>query len=338
MPTVRLVDVAERAGVSIKTVSNVVHDHPYVRAELRARVQAAIDELGYRPNVTARRLATGRTGTISIAVPSIDVPYFGEICQALDRRLRAHELRSAIEQTLADRDAESAVLEQREQGLVDGVIFHPVALTPEDLADRQAGFPMVLIGEGPAPASIDHVMIDNVVAAQQATASLLSAGRRRIAFLGYNRPKPSETTGQRLRGYQQAIHAAGLKLDRKLYLRVDNYAPESGRLAVHEATERGIDFDGIVCRDDLLALGALHGLAELGRRVPDDVAVIGWDDLAIAAHLTPPLTSIAPDKEAIARRATQLLLERMNGYHGPGRHEIVGHRLIVRGSSGADRP
>ncbi|HEY9292430.1 MAG TPA: LacI family DNA-binding transcriptional regulator [Microlunatus sp.] len=334
MRTVRLVDVAERAGVSIKTVSNVVHDHPYVRPELRAKVQAAIDELGYRPNMTARRLATGQTGTISIALPAIDVPYFGEICQAFDRSLRTHKLRTVIDQTLADRDAEQAVLDQRDHGLVDGVIFHPVALTPEDLADRQAGFPLVLIGEGPSPAGIDHVMIDNIAAATEVAASLLAGGRRRIAFLGHNRRKLSHTTGQRLEGYKRAIHQAGLKLDRRLYLRVDNYAPESGRQAVHEAVERGISFDAIMCRDDLLALGAMHGLAELGRKVPDDVAVIGWDDLQIAAHLTPTLTSVAPDKTEIANLATRLLLERINGYHGPGRHEIVPYRLISRDSSG----
>ena len=330
---VRLRDVAERAGVSIKTVSNVVHDHPYVRPELRARVQSAIDELGYRPNVSARRLVTGQTGTIAIAVPGIDVPYFSEICRALDQQLHTHDLRSAIDQTLNDRDAEQAVLDQREHGLVDGVIFHPVALTPEDLADRTAGFPLVLIGEGPSPAGIDHVMIDNIAAAEEATNSLLAGGRRRIAFLGHNRRVLSHTTGQRLTGYKQALKAAGLHLDRRLYLRVDDYRPESGRLAVHQAVERGIDFDAIFCRDDLLALGALHALSQLGRRVPEDVAVIGWDDLTIAEHLTPPLSSIAPDKEEIARRSIRLLLERINGYHGPGRHEIAPYRLMVRESS-----
>lgn len=340
MRTVRLVDVAERAGVSIKTVSNVVHDHPYVRAELRARVQAAIDELGYRPNLSARRLVTGHTGTILIAVTSIDVPYFGDLCQRLDRSLRSKGLRIVIEQTYADRDSETAVLDQRERGVVDGVIFHSVALSAEELAVPRSGLPLVLLGEAPAPAGVDHVMIDNIAAAAEATAGLLASGRQRIAFLGHERRGLSNTTGQRLAGYKQAIKAAGMSLDRRLYLRVDDYAPESGRMAVRQAIERGIEFDAVMCRDDLLALGALHGLAELRRSVPDDVAVIGWDDLAIAGHLTPPLSSVAPDKDALARQATRLLIERLNGYHGPGRHELVPYRLVERASSAvsADRP
>lgn len=333
MRTVRLVDVAERAGVSIKTVSNVVHDHPYVRAELRARVQAAIDELGYRPNLSARRLVTGRTGTILVAVTSIDVPYFGDLCQRLDRAVRSQGMQIVIEQTYAARESEAAVLDQRERGLVDGVIFHSVSLSAEELAAHRSGLPVVLLGEAPAPAGVDHVMIDNVAAAAEATTSLLRSGRRRIAFLGHERRGLSHTTGQRLTGYKQAMKAAGMSLDRKLYLRVDNYSPEAGRRSVRDAVDRGIGFDAIMCRDDLLALGALHALADLGRSVPEEVAVVGWDDLAIAAHLTPPLSSIAPDKDALAGQATRLLLERLNGYHGPGRHEIVPYRLIERASS-----
>lgn len=335
MRTVRLVDVAERAGVSIKTVSNVVHDHPYVRPEMRARVQAAIDELGYRPNMSARRLVTGRTGTVLVAVTSIDVPYFGDLCQRLDRALRSIGLQMLIEQTYADPKAERAVLDQRERGLVDGAIFHSVTLSTEELVAARSGLPLVLLGEAPAPPETDHVMIDNVAAAADATESLLASGRRRIAFLGYEHRGLSNTTGQRVAGYKKAIRAAGLKLDRRLYFRVNDYLPESGRRAVHDAVERGSDFDAIMCRDDLLALGALHGLAEVGRKVPDDVAVVGWDDLLIAAHLTPTLTSIAPDKDELARRATRMLADRLDGYTGPGRHELVPYRLMERESSAA---
>lgn len=333
MRTVRLVDVAERAGVSIKTVSNVVHNHPYVRTELRARVQAAIDELGYRPNLSARRLVTGQTGTVLVAVTSIDVPYFGDLCQRLDRALRRNGLRIVIEETFADREAETAVLDQRERGVVDGVVFHSVTLSADELAATVPGLPVVLLGEVPAPATVDHVMIDNVSAAAEATTSLLEGGRRRVAFLGHERGRLSHTTGQRLTGYKQAIKAVGLSLDRRLYLRVDDYSPEAGRRSVDAAIRRGLDFDAVLCRDDLQALGAMHALADLEISVPGEVAVIGWDDLLISEHLTPPLTSVAPDKDALAGLATKLLMERLNGYHGPGRHEIVPHRLVERASS-----
>lgn len=333
MSTPRLIDVAALAGVSMKTVSNVVNGTGSASPATRARVQAAIDELGYRPNATARRLATGQTGTISVAVSSVTVPYFAEISNLLDRAAREARLRVVIEQTHGDRDNELAILAERERGLVDGVIFHPVALTPEDLADRSPGFPLVLLGEGPAPAAIDHVMIDNETAAREMTAHLISRGCRHIAFLGIEGRALTHTTGQRFAGYRQALKAAGLRADRRRYLRIDRYSADEGYRAVADAIDGGIPLDGIVCRDDSLATGALHALHSRGVSVPADVAVTGWDDLIIARHLWPPLTTVGPNKPNIARTALQLLTERVHGYKGPGRHEIVASELVDREST-----
>lgn len=333
MRTPRLTDVAARAGVSMKTVSNVVNGTGSAAPATRARVRAAIEELGYRPNVTARRLATGQTGTISVAVSSVTVPYFAEISHRMDQTARAMRLRVVIEQTDGERDNELAILDQRERGLVDGVIFHPVALTPEDLRDRQPGFPLVLLGEGPAPAAIDHVMIDNEAAAGDITTHLIDRGCRQLVFLGVERGTLTHTTDQRLTGYQQALAAARLDQDRRRHLPVDHYSPDEGYRAVIDAIDSGLQIDGIVCRDDSLAIGVLHALHVRGRAVPDDVAVAGWDDLNISRHLWPPLTTIQPDKASLADTAIRLLAERIGGHTGPGRHEIAGAQLIEREST-----
>lgn len=333
MSTPRLTDVAIRAGVSMKTVSNVVNGKGSASPATRARVQAVIEELGYRPNVTARRLATGQTGTISVAVSSVTVPYFAEISKRLDQVAREQQLRVVIEQTHGDRHNELAVLEERERGLVDGVIFHPVSLTPEDLASQRPGFPLVLLGEGPAPEGVDHVMIDNVAAAREVTLHLIGRGCREVAFLGTEGQVLSHTTGQRFDGYKLALRASGIRFDRRLRLPVDRYSAEDGYRAVTEAIESGVAFDGIVCRDDSLAAGALHALHARGVVVPDEVAVAGWDDLIISRHLWPPLTSVEPDKEAIVETALRLLHDRIRGYDAPGRHEIVTSRLVERRST-----
>ncbi|SDT27688.1 LacI family DNA-binding transcriptional regulator [Microlunatus soli] len=333
MSTPRLTDVAVRAGVSMKTVSNVVNGTGSASEATRARVRAAIEELGYRPNVTARRLATGQTGTISVAVSSVTVAYFAELSNRLDQAARKQNLRVVIEQTHGARTNELAILQERERGLVDGVIFHPVSLTPEDLAGQRPGFPLVLLGEGPAPATVDHVMIDNVAAATEITRHLIERGCRRIAFLGAERSGLTHTTGQRFDGYRTALRTAGLRPDPRLRLTVDHYSADNGFRVVTAALEAGIGFDAIVCRDDALAAGALHALHTRGLAVPADVAVAGWDNLIISRHLWPPLTSVEPDKTAIAETALRLLHDRIGGYEGPGRHEIVAAQLLERDST-----
>jgi DNA-binding LacI/PurR family transcriptional regulator len=335
MKRVRLADVAELAGVSTKTVSNVVNDYPHVAPELRRTVQAAIDQLGYRPNLTARRLATGKTGMIALAMPEIDQPYFAELSRHVAEEATRRGYRVIIEQTLGDVDAERAVLSDREAGLVDGVIFHPVRMGTIEIAKLHRHTPLVLLGEATMPVTTDHVMIDNVAAAADSVRHLLFAGRRRIAFLGVVEDDITVSTNQRLLGYQQAVLDAGLALDPDLVLTVPDFSPEASARAVESALVRGLAFDGVVCRDDRFAVGALQTLLRAGIRVPTDVAVVGWDNTAMGRYGTPSLTSVAPDKLQLAEVALELLTERMGGYRGIGRHRIVPHSLAVRESAPA---
>lgn len=336
MPRVRLIDVAERAGVSMKTVSNVVHHYPHVAPDLRARVQAAIDELGYRPNLTARRLATGRTGMIALAMPEIDHPYFSELSRCIAEEATGLGYRVLIEQTLSESTAEHAVLQDREAGLVDGVIFHPVRMGTVEIARLHRDIPLVLLGESAMPVTTDHVMIDNVQAAADGVRHLLAGGRRRIAFLGTVRGDITGSTAQRLLGYQEALIERGLRPDPSLVLTADGFRIEDARDALLSAIAAGLDFDAVMCRDDRFAIGALKALAISGRPVPEQVAVMGWDDTHLAGYSSPALTSVAPDKREIARTALQLLLERIDGHQGVGRHRVVSHGVAVRESTTPD--
>ena len=208
MARVRLADVAALAGVSMKTVSNVVRDYPHVTPEMRKRVQDAIDQLGYRPNLTARRLATGRTGMIALAVPEIDHPYFSELSRHVAEVALERGLRVILEQTLSTSEGEHAVLRDREAGLVDGVIFHPVSMSSLEISRFHRDTPLVLIGEAAVPLTTDHVMIDNVSAAAEATRHLLHLGRRDLVFLGAVRGDVTVTTDRRLEGVQLALEEA----------------------------------------------------------------------------------------------------------------------------------
>jgi DNA-binding LacI/PurR family transcriptional regulator len=331
---VRLEDVAKLAGVSMKTVSNVVHDYPHVSAKTRERVQSAIDELGYRPNRTARTLATGRTGMLALAIPEIDQPYFAEIARHIGEEATRRGYRIIVEQTLNDIEAERAVIRDREEGLVDGVIFQPVRIDTMEIARLRPDTPLVLLGEGARPLTADHVMIDNVAAAREGVEMLLRQGRERIAFLGMVRRDPTESTHLRLLGYQEALLTAHAYADPRLVIETDWFSVDDGVSALQAALDSGARFDAVFCRDDLFAMAALRVLERAGMRVPADVAVLGWDDTALARYSTPALSSISPDKEAIARAALDLLEDRMGGFDGVGRHRIVSHTIVQRGTTG----
>jgi len=183
------------------------------------------------------------------------------------------------------------------------------------------------------PVMTDHVMIDNVAAALDSTRHLLASGCRRIAFLAVIDDDITGSTSQRLIGYQQALIEAGVALDPTLVFTAAEFTAEAGVRSVAEAIDRGVAFDGVVCRDDRFAIGALKALHDAGRAVPGDVAVVGWDNTLLSAYTSPTLSSVAPNKPAIVAAAFDLLEERIAGYRGVGRHVIVGHALEVRESA-----
>jgi DNA-binding LacI/PurR family transcriptional regulator len=335
MAGVRLQDVADHAGVSMKTVSNVVHKHPHVSQAMRERVQRAIDELGYRPNALGRQLATGRTGLLALAFADVRLPYFSELANLVSRAaaLTRPGYRLLLEETEGTVEGERAVLSASEAGLVDGMLFQPSQISSREIAERHGDLPMVLLGEGSAPLGMDRVMIDNVAAAAAATRHIVALGRRRIAFLGHEPGSLSSTSRLRIMGYQEGLEQSGLAADPALLISSEEITPAASAASLGAAIERGLEIDGIVCRDDLAALGAVRALQERGILVPDDVAIIGWDNISFTATSFPSISSVAPDLDELARVALEMLGERIAGFDGLGRHRLVDYRLVVRESA-----
>jgi DNA-binding LacI/PurR family transcriptional regulator len=335
MGRVRLEDVARLAGVSMKTVSNVVHRHPHVSTSTRDRVQQAIDELGYRPNAVGRRLATGRTGLLAFAFCDVGLPYFAELVSVVHREAAARGYRLLLEQTSYTLEEERAVLTAGESALVDGILFQPSVMTAVEIAQLRTDVPMVLLGERPAPLTVDHVMIDNVAAATDITMHLAALGRRRIGFLGHEPGRQSATSRQRLLGYQHGLEQAGLRLDMSLLVARDEVTAAGAARALGAALDRGLVVDALVCRDDLAAAGALRALYERGVSVPGEIAVTGWDDVQMASYTHPTLTTVAPDTTELVRVALDLLEERVAGYDGLGRHRLTPYEVRFRESAPA---
>lgn len=339
-------DVARMAGVSPRTVSNVVNGYAHVSPETRKKVQTVIDALGYRANAAARTLRTGRTGIIGLVVPALDQPYFAGLTRAIIREAGASGYTVVVDQTEGDRERERALLRGGPLGAVfDGLILSPLALTPEDLLDSgNRGDPVVLLGEREVRAAFDHVLIDNVAAAREATEHLIAIGRRHLAAIGLQEPDDGHTSSLRKAGFLEAVAAAGRRVELQHLRRVDKVLRASGYEQMLELLDCDPRPDAVFCFTDLMAVGALRACYVRGVKVPDEVAIIGFDDVEEASFTAPSLSTVRPDIDAIARIAVARLLARIEGGDGaPGAAEAftVAHELVVRESTAgpaADAP
>jgi DNA-binding LacI/PurR family transcriptional regulator len=310
---VSLKEIAERAGVSLATVSNVVNGYRPVGAQTRQKVQQAIDELGYAPNLSARHLRRGRTGIIALAIPELNNPYFAELAGAAIREAAGLGYTLVMEDTAAERESELMLLDGARRQIIDGLIFSPVQITREDVLARSSATPMVLIGEGVYDVPHDHIAIDNIAASRIAVRHLAALNRCRIAFIGVRAGDHRQSAQLRLRGYQEALAGVGLPFEPELVASTAQFGRVDGLLAMRQLLALDNPPDAVFGYNDLVAIGAMRAIREAGLRIPEDIAVIGIDDIEEGRFSNPSLTTISPDKEHIARLAVQALIALIEG-------------------------
>ncbi|UWE10600.1 LacI family DNA-binding transcriptional regulator [Actinacidiphila bryophytorum] len=329
-----LKDVAQLAGVSVKTVSNVVNNRPHVTPAMRERVQRAVDALDYRPNLTARHLRKGRTGIIALAVPELGNPYFAELAGAVVDAAARFDYTVLLDHTAGRREQEVLVTQGFRAHVIDGLILSPIELETADLLGRRDDAPLVLLGEREYDAPYDQIAIDNVAAARTAVRHLTGLGRRRIAFLGARRELARQPAHLRLRGWREELTAAGLPHDDTLVAATDGYGRWDGAAAMNALLNRGTQPDAVFAYNDLMALGAMRALSERGLRVPQDVSVVGFDDIEDGRFGAVTLTTVSPDKQAIARLAVERVVARLTGDPQVEPERIQpGYRLVAREST-----
>lgn len=322
-------DVARLAGVSPKTVSNVVNGQVPVRVETRERVQRALDALDYVPNLSARGLRNGRTGVIALALPNLSSAYSAVLAHHVVAGAKRRGWSVQVEETGTHGGRQEAeLLSRAREHLVDGLILNPVLLEASAVQRGVSLPPVVLIGEVDQPVA-DHVWTDNVGAQRTLTRLLLDSGHRRVGVLGVTQ---SATSRLREQGYRRAFVDARLPLDPSLEMRADRWDPEGGYRAVRLWLAAHDPPDALVCFTDALALGALHALAEAGLRVPDDVSVTGYDDVPEAAHYSPPLTTVGFDKAGFAEVVLARLAQRIAEPDAPVTSQSVDFYLVERAS------
>lgn len=335
-------EVAQHAGVSAKTVSNVLNDWPYVSDETRQRVQASIEALGYRQSILAASLRTGRTKTIGMVIPDITNPFFGQVVRGCEDVLYRAGYSILLCNTNEDTVKEQAYLDMLASRGVDGLLLFGAHCSSEELAAAAGEIPIVA-EDSPANGHDTTVIdIDNVAGAALAVGHLLALGHTRIAHLGG--PRDRSAANGRHEGYRQALEraqkATGAGYDPALVIRCTPTMRGGYHAALHLLPNAAPT--ALFCYNDLMAVGAMAACRRLGLRIPEDVAIVGFDDIAIASLVTPMLTTVRVQQYEMGRLAGELLLRRLAGQTAPHSEDASSRvtypvELVVRASCGAQQ-
>jgi LacI family transcriptional regulator len=329
-PTVE--DVANAAGVSTATVSRVLNGLGGVREALRRKVMAAVDRLGYVPNAGARAMMLRRSGTIGAIFPTVDNAIFAKAIDALQRRLAESGLQLLLATSDYDPQTEARQALALLSSGVDGLLLCGCGQSAELLQRlAQRGVPVVHVMTWPAPPGLAAVGFDNRRAMGQAVRYLLDLGHRRIAMLA-GVTQGNDRAAARLAGVREALQAAGLELPPSLLVE-RRYGLAAAREGLRMLMQARPAPTAVVCGNDVLAFGALLEARRLGIDVPAQLSIVGFDDLDLASHLEPALTTVHVPAEAMWRRAADLVLALLRGEPPPPAVEVQ-VSLVVRGSTG----
>jgi LacI family transcriptional regulator len=300
--------VARKAGVSPMTVSRVLNGHPYIADQTRQNVVRAIKELGYVPNRTARTMRTNKTYTIAGVIPDITNPFYPEFERGIQDIADQLDYDLVVYNTDGDLAKERKILRSLQANRVDGVIA--VFFQLDDTEVQALDVPVVLLAPKPdAVPRYDTVYVDNVAAAQTAVQHLIDRGHRYIGMIAGQEGAPPFYS--RLSGYRRALAASGIPFDESLLQRGD-FTERGGYQSMQQLLALDTRLTAVFCANDLIAMGAMLAIREAGQSIPEDIAVVGFDDIPAARLVWPPLTTIRHNQSQLGRRAAELLFERLN--------------------------
>lgn len=333
MSPVTINDVAEKAGVSAKTVSRVLNEEPFVKDSTRESVLKAIGELGYRPNSLARSLRMQETKTIGLVVPNSANPFYADVAKGVEKVSFDEGYNIILCNSDRNINKEIMYADLLAQKQTDGILF--VGAWIGDQMDHihqlhQTGMPMVIVDRLIRGLPIDSIVADNFLGGKIATEHLLSLGHRRIACIA---GAPEATpNAKRLLGYKDALEQAGIPTNESLIFRGDfqysgGYQGGQALLSLAEPPT------AIFAANDLMAVGAIRAALDQGLSVPDDLSVVGFDDIQMSAFVNPSLTTISPHNQKMGEIAMRMLLDRIREKNLPVRHESLDVELIERQST-----
>jgi DNA-binding LacI/PurR family transcriptional regulator len=333
---VTIKDVAKQAGVSHSTVSRALHGSPLLPDETVERVRQVAVEMGYFPSAAARSLRTNRSQALGVIVSAIDDPFFSEILQGIEETAQGQGYSMLIAASQRDPEREQAIVQDMRERQVDGLIICSASFSAEQRRKLlEYGIPIVVVNNQAAEEYRYSIYHDDVDGSRQVTRHLIELGHKRIAYLGNS--LSGRTTQDRLSGFRQEMKAAGLKIPAGYAFEVPGGSPKDGLKAVDHFLDLPKRPTALFCFNDLLAIGALKGLAAAKIRVPADLSVAGFDNILFSAYTDPPLTTLDQPKHSIGAQAAHLILGLLDPADGDGapaqKIQRLKGKLLVRKST-----
>jgi LacI family transcriptional regulator len=328
---VTIAEVARRARVSKTTVSRVLNNKGDVDASTAIRVREVIAATGYTPSAGAVGLAKGRTQTVGMLVPGLTWPWMGDVLQGVADVLEAMGYGLLLNTMNRGEDSLTQFAKHVSSNAFDGLLL----VEPPDTLSyitslHESGLPVVMIDDRGHHPGFPSVATSNHDGAADAAAHLVALGRRRLAMV--TGPTQFGCTRDRTAGFRERLSAAGLPFDENLLVEGD-FTREGGLTAIRDLLTAGREFDAVFAHNDLTAVGVLDALREAGRAVPDDVAVVGFDDISIAAHTQPALTTVRQPSREMGETAARMLLSHLSGEDMPDKPVVVPTSLVIRESA-----
>jgi LacI family transcriptional regulator len=330
---VTMAQVAEYAGVTKTTVSRVLNNKGEISNETREKVLKAVEKLGYRRSRIARSLATDQTFLLGLIVPSISVEFFTEIVRGAEDTAWENEYKILLCTTEGDWEREEAMFFFLEDIQADGIVVCAPRLPEDRLLPLVEQFHNVVVVNGQGIAWRERagaIETDDAGGMLQAVNHLFFSGRRHLTYLGG--PLDARASTERYHGFLNALNAVGLTPTPDERATCHSANLEGGYICFKQLIGVHPQIDGVVCFNDLVAAGAIRACAELGIRVPDDIAIVGCDDIQLASLIQPSLTTLQTSKQEMGALAIHMLLERINGNHDQ-ESTVIEQRLIVRESA-----
>jgi LacI family transcriptional regulator, galactose operon repressor len=326
--------VAEHAGVSIATVSRTLAGSRKVSPATRQRVMQAIESLNFEPNPSARRLAYMKTETIALVFPDISGPFYSTVIRGVEQESGRHNHNVLIYGTHG-KESSGRYLRTL-SSKVDGLIIMARSVDEDSLwsLERQ-GVPFVLLGHSNGQLQCSTISVDNEAGAYKAAAHLLGHGHQRIGII--TGPENSPDNRGRLQGYQKALRDAGISLPQNMVI-PGNFKYEEGQIAIRRLLESNPRPTAVLAANDEMAIGAMDAARQRSLRVPEDLAVIGFDDIQMSALTHPPLTTVRQPMQLLGEAAVTLLFDRLHSSNGLPRHEVLDTELVIRQSCGCPNP
>ena len=332
MPTIK--DIAEKSGVSISTVSRVLNGYPHIRPQVRENVLNIIKELNYQPNRVAQRLRSVKSNLVGVIIPDITNSFYTHAIRGIEHVLAPHDLSVMISNSDADKNRELNLFRLMRREEVAGLIVAPISEKPTPLLHESIArqLPIVVIDRKVQELKVDSVLVDNFKGAQLAINHLIDLGYRRIGTIGG--PQFLSNARQRYEGYLHTLQEAQVTVEPDL-VRFGNFRQDSGYVLANELIQLESPPSALFVANNLMTIGALNAIHQFGVTIPDDIALIGFDDMQWAESLNPPLTTIRQPAFDVGVQAADMFLQRIDQPEKPTQTIMLDVDLIVRESCGS---